>query len=213
MGNYIRERKLYREIAARMQQEFKIEVPYFEMKEIVADIVKDCMMENSAFIYFQPEFYSEFTLRPEIKLNISEINVGNNNALKDFEHLVEFFFKYKWPTIISGVRSQELVTARQFISTWIKQNTNWSLKRIGRFMGDQDHSTVIHSVRSVEDRISVDKAYYNFWINFNEYLNVYIESNTTGELGEPTEGSGGAVAENREASSGEKTEDKRLSKV
>jgi chromosomal replication initiation ATPase DnaA len=213
MGNYIRERKLYREIAAKLQQEFKMEVPYFELKETVADIVKDCMMENSAFIYFQPEFYSQFTLRPGIEITISEINVGKNESLKDFEHLVEFFFKYKWPTIISGVRSQELVTARQFVSTWLKQNTNWSLKRIGRFMGDQDHSTVIHSVRSVEDRISVEKPYYNFWLNFNEYLNVYIESNTAGGLGETSEGSGGTVAENREASSGKKTDNKRLSKV
>jgi chromosomal replication initiation ATPase DnaA len=194
-----------------MQQEFKLEIPYFEIKDIIADIVKDSMMENSAFIYFQPEFYTEFTLKPGIKLTISEMNVGNNEILEDFEHLVEFFFKKRWPTIISGARNQELVTGRQFISTWLKQNTTWSLKRIGRFMGDQDHSTVIHSVRTVEDRITVDKSYYNFWTNFNEYLNVYIEQHTPGGLGETSEGSGGDLVENREASSREKADSKCLS--
>ncbi|MCH8494722.1 MAG: chromosomal replication initiator protein DnaA [Balneolales bacterium] len=54
-------------------------------------------------------------------------------------------------------RKQEVVEARQIAMYLAKQMTKSSLKTIGLQFGGRDHSTVIHAITSVEDRIKNPK--------------------------------------------------------
>ena len=54
-------------------------------------------------------------------------------------------------------RKQEIVEARQIAMYLSKQMTQSSLKTIGLQFGGRDHSTVIHAITSVEDRLSNPK--------------------------------------------------------
>lgn len=54
-------------------------------------------------------------------------------------------------------RKQEIVEARQIAMYLSKQMTKSSLKTIGLQFGGRDHSTVIHAITSVEDRIKNPK--------------------------------------------------------
>jgi len=56
-------------------------------------------------------------------------------------------------------RKQEVVNARQVAMFLSKELTNSSLKTIGLHFGGRDHSTVIHSCQSIQDRINSDSSF------------------------------------------------------
>jgi len=199
MADYRKQKSLISEVAIKLYKQYGIKEPYPEFKETLLDTFQEALTNNSAFVYFEPDLYYEFTLEPGITINKTGLNLGEQEDVEKFKKLCEFFFKFHWEDISGPRRKRELVTARQYSSTWIRKNTDWSLARIGKFMGNQDHSTIIHSVNAVYDIISVDKRHYSLWKNFNDFINVYIEPDSTPGLGESTEKPRRAVAENRKA--------------
>jgi chromosomal replication initiation ATPase DnaA len=199
MADYKKQRSLISEIAGKLYRQYKVKTSYQEFKETLLDTFQEALKNNSAFVYFAPDLYYEFTLESEISVNKTRLNLGEQEDIEKFQKLCEFFFKFHWEDITGPRRKRELVTARQFVTTWIKKNTDWSLSRVGKFIGGQDHSTIIHSVNAVYNLISVDKSHYSLWKNFNEFINVYIKPDSTPGLGESIEKPRRAVAENRKA--------------
>lgn len=181
---YLKEKDLVRKVCSRVKKELNLDIINEDLTDCVYSVLKDCMAENLAFIYFQPEKYEEFTLPHGISLDVMLLNLKDYEAKKNFQRLVEFFFKIKWIRIASKTRKREIVIPRQFVETWLVDNTTWSLKEVGAFVGNRDHSTVIHSTTSVRDSISVDRKQLNYWNNFNEFLNVYIKPDTSKRLGD-----------------------------
>lgn len=55
--------------------------------------------------------------------------------------------------IISQRRSKEFVEARQYIMWRLRNETSWSFPRIGKFLGNRDHTTVMHGVRRWEEKL------------------------------------------------------------
>ena len=49
-----------------------------------------------------------------------------------------------------------MTVPRQVAMYLIRDLLDYSLVHIGRLFGDRDHSTVIHSIRKVEDTMSMD---------------------------------------------------------
>ena len=61
------------------------------------------------------------------------------------------------PTILRGQgRSKDIVLARQIAMYQIRRMTNLSLDDIGQEFSGRDHSTVIHSIRQIEESIKSD---------------------------------------------------------
>jgi chromosomal replication initiator protein len=56
-------------------------------------------------------------------------------------------------------RKREIVQARQIAMHLANHYTTCSLKTVGSYFGNRDHSTVIHSCRTVEDIIATDKRF------------------------------------------------------
>jgi len=61
--------------------------------------------------------------------------------------------------VISKKRTKELTVPRQVTMYLIKDLLDESLVRIGRRFGGRDHSTVIHSIRKVEEDMKTDPAF------------------------------------------------------
>ena len=59
----------------------------------------------------------------------------------------------------SKSRKREFVLARQVSMYLVSKYTKMPASRIGKLVGNRDHSTVLHSCSQVERRISTDKAF------------------------------------------------------
>lgn len=59
--------------------------------------------------------------------------------------------------IATKCRRREVVTARQVAMFLARKYTACSLSDIGSMIGNRDHSTVIHAIRSVKDLLTTDK--------------------------------------------------------
>lgn len=64
------------------------------------------------------------------------------------------------PNAVKGrSRKRELVIPRQLSMFLAKKYTNIPASRIGKLIGSRDHSTVLHSIDQVEQRIKTDKEF------------------------------------------------------
>lgn len=66
-------------------------------------------------------------------------------------------------------RKANIVLARQTVMYLAQKLTNLSISRIGNLIGDRNHATVIHSINTIKDKLSIDS-------HFKEILNE-IEDN------------------------------------
>jgi chromosomal replication initiator protein len=88
---------------------------------------------------------------------VTEINTEINI---DFIHRsICEFFKVSIEDVKSKSRKKELVIPRQVGIYLAKNYTTLSLKTIGLHFGGRDHSTVIHSIETVEDMMVTDKKF------------------------------------------------------
>ncbi len=72
---------------------------------------------------------------------------------------VSAYFKISEELIKSKKKSQEIVIARHVAMYIARTLTNNSLKMIGKFFGNRDHSTVIHAVQQVNDMCSASQDF------------------------------------------------------
>jgi chromosomal replication initiator protein len=61
--------------------------------------------------------------------------------------------------VFSKSRKREYVQARQVSMYLAQKYTKMPASRIGQLIGGRDHSTVLHSCSTVEQRLKVDKAF------------------------------------------------------
>ena len=61
--------------------------------------------------------------------------------------------------LASPRRTRTIAVPRQVAMFLIRELLNTPLKQIGRVFGGRDHSTVIHSIRKVEERLGADEAF------------------------------------------------------
>lgn len=78
---------------------------------------------------------------------------------------------------INKSRRRDLVVFRQIIYYFAREHTTLSLKEIGKTTFNQDHATVIHGVRMINDLISVDKEYAKIVDELQYQLNGKFNNN------------------------------------
>ena len=61
--------------------------------------------------------------------------------------------------VLSRSRKRDFVAARQMSMYFAQKYTKMPASRIGQLIGGRDHSTVIHSCTTIEQRLKVDKAF------------------------------------------------------
>ncbi|MFC2513114.1 MAG: helix-turn-helix domain-containing protein, partial [Prevotella denticola] len=60
----------------------------------------------------------------------------------------------------SRSRKKDIVMARQVSMYMAQKYTKMPASRIGKLVGNRDHSTVIHSCSKIEDRLKIDKGFF-----------------------------------------------------
>lgn len=77
----------------------------------------------------------------------------------DFDYIVKcvsHYYPYTFDQLRSKGRNKDLATARHIVMFLIKKLTNKSLREIGIYLGDRDHSTVMHAIEKIENTVRVD---------------------------------------------------------
>ena len=79
--------------------------------------------------------------------------------VKDIQIAVAAHFNVTCIDLISERRTANLVRPRQLAMYLAKKLTTRSTPQIGRQFGDRDHSTVLHAIRKVDERIKSDPEF------------------------------------------------------
>jgi len=77
----------------------------------------------------------------------------------DFKGVIKAVSKhlsYSLDELRSENRNKELALARQVTMYIMKKNTNRSLREIGAYLGDRNHTTVKHAISKIEQHLSAD---------------------------------------------------------
>ena len=84
------------------------------------------------------------------------------------------FYNISVQEIVSSSRSKELVQPRQVAMYLVRQESDASLPEIGALLGDRDHTTVIHGVNRVKERLESEDQLRRDVMSIREqlYLNV-----------------------------------------
>lgn len=69
------------------------------------------------------------------------------------------YFNIDTALIHSKSRKKEIVQARHFAMYLAKEYTDYSTPKIGKFIGNRNHSTVLHACKTVKHQCEVDKNY------------------------------------------------------
>jgi chromosomal replication initiator protein len=83
-------------------------------------------------------------------------NISKEITLDFIQKIVAEHFDVSVDMLKEKTRKRIFVIARQISMYLAKELTNNSLKTIGDFFGGRDHSTVIHSCRTVQDLLETD---------------------------------------------------------
>jgi chromosomal replication initiator protein len=62
--------------------------------------------------------------------------------------------------IKSDRREKNVSDARQLLMYFLREHTNFSLKNIGDFVGGRSHSTVLHAIETIKERIDNDTSFF-----------------------------------------------------
>jgi chromosomal replication initiator protein len=90
-------------------------------------------------------------------------------TIEGIQKFVSDYYQLKHGELKSRNNSKSIATPRQIAMYLCKSLTNASLPEIGRSFGGKHHSTVIHSIRKIEDLRQRDG-------NFNTLINTFMDS-------------------------------------
>ena len=100
-------------------------------------------------------------------------NVINNDeraiTVEVIQKFVADYYQLKMSELKSRNNSKSVAMPRQIAMYLCKQLTNASLPEIGRSFGGKHHSTVIHSIRKIEEMRRVEA-------DFNSLINTFLDN-------------------------------------
>ena len=141
------------ELSILNSNQYKIpeEVIKFISTEITTSIREIVGAINRVISYSR--IYNKVPNLSEIKIILKDLlNLSENNVTIDqIQSLVCKFFKISKNEMLSSRRSRYLVRPRQTAIYLTKILTSKSLPEIGREFSNRDHTTIIHSVKTIEN--------------------------------------------------------------
>ena len=120
--------------------------------------------------------YNKVPNLSEVKIVLKDLlNIGENKVTIDLiQSTVCKFFKISKNEMLSSRRSRYLVRPRQTAIYLTKILTSKSLPEIGREFSNRDHTTIIHSVKTIEKLKEKDREMTN---NINNLKNHILYNN------------------------------------
>ena len=155
-----------------------------EIKDFIGKQIKTSIREIVGAINRIVSFsriYSKAPNLSESKVVLKDLlNLNDNKVTIDLiQTLVCKFFKISKNEMLSSRRSRYLVRPRQIGIYLTKTLTSKSLPEIGREFSNRDHTTIIHSVKTIEKLKEKDPAMVE---NINKLKNQILYNNTEDEI-------------------------------
>ena len=82
-----------------------------------------------------------------------------DKGIDDIINVVCKHFGLDTTAIHTKSRKREVVQARQVAMYLAKTHTDFSTSKIGKFIGNKDHATVLHACKTVKGQCEVDKSF------------------------------------------------------
>ena len=86
-------------------------------------------------------------------------NEAKSIGIDDIINVVCKHFGLDTTAIHTKSRKREVVQARQVAMYLAKTHTDFSTSKIGKFIGNKDHATVLHACKTVKGQCEVDKSF------------------------------------------------------
>ena len=155
------------------------EIKDFIGKEITASI-REIVGAINRIVSFS-RIYNKVPNLSESKVVLKDLlNLNENKVTIDLiQTLVCKFFKISKNEMLSSRRSRYLVRPRQIGIFLTKTLTSKSLPEIGREFSNRDHTTIIHSVKTIEKLKEKDPAMVE---NINKLKNQILYNNSEDEI-------------------------------
>ena len=155
------------------------EIKDFIGKEITASI-REIVGAINRIVSFS-RIYNKVPNLSESKVVLKDLlNLNENKVTIDLiQTLVCKFFKISKNEMLSSRSSRYLVRPRQIGIFLTKTLTSKSLPEIGREFSNRDHTTIIHSVKTIEKLKEKDPAMVE---NINKLKNQILHNNTEDEI-------------------------------
>ena len=155
-----------------------------EIMEFVSFEIKNNIRELTGALNRIVSFsriYNKIPNLAETKIVLKDLlNVTENKVTIDLiQTLVCKYFKIRKNEMLSSRRSRYLVRPRQTAIYLTKILTSKSLPEIGREFSNRDHTTIIHSVRTIEKLKEKDQEMVE---NINKLKNEILYSNNQNEI-------------------------------
>ena len=155
-----------------------------DIKDFISNEIKGSIRELVGAVNRVVSFsriYEKVPNLSEIKVILKDIlNLSENNVTIDLiQTLVCKFFKISKNEMLSSRRSRYLVRPRQTAIYLTKILTSKSLPEIGREFSNRDHTTVIHSVKTIEKIKEKDPDMVD---NINKLKNQILYNNKDNEI-------------------------------
>lgn len=81
---------------------------------------------------------------------------------KKITQIIQRYYKVSFDQLVSVSRRKDIVQARQVTIYFMKDMTQRSSRDIGEFLGDRDHSTVLHSYNKIKNCIAKDPSFLEY---------------------------------------------------
>ncbi len=155
------------------------EIQYYISTEITASI-RELVGAINRIVSFS-RIYNKTPNLAETKVVLKDLlNLSENKVTIDLiQTLVCKFFKISKNEMLSSRRSRYLVRPRQTAIYLTKILTSKSLPEIGREFSNRDHTTIIHSVKTIEKLKENDQEMVE---NINKLKNQILYSNKDNEI-------------------------------
>ncbi len=88
--------------------------------------------------------------------------ISGRSTQVSLQHIIDVvtsFYNVKLSELQSKRRHKSIALPRQVCMWLARQETRYSLQEIGGYFGGRDHTTVMHSIKTVEDRLDTDDQF------------------------------------------------------
>ncbi len=116
------------------------------------------MLAHSSYNQQSPDLIFAKNILNKLTKNVSEVSL----SIQSIQEMVAEYFEITVDDLLSRTRKREIAQARQVAIYFVKKCTNMSLKSIGDSFGGRDHTTMMHSYKTVKDLIQTDKRFRDF---------------------------------------------------
>ena len=161
------------------QINFSDEIKEFISSEITASI-RELVGSINRVVSFS-RIYQKVPNLSEVKVILKDLlNISENKVTIDLiQTVVCKFFKISKNEMLSSRRSRYLVRPRQTAIYLTKILTSKSLPEIGREFSNRDHTTIIHSVKTIEKLKENNQEMID---NINKLKNQILYNNKENEI-------------------------------